>query len=94
MTDENEKPEKTYNALEVLGEVSGVGTDEAKRIFDEVKANLALLDGCPRHVFEPNKRQGKLVRDYKCKRCGGVLDSINVRWYNRGLVDGAQHDPA
>lgn len=78
--------EKRYNALEVLGKVSGLGTDEAKRIFEQVKENHAKLDACDGHDFEPHERQGKLVRSYKCLCCNGVIDSINRQWYERGRV--------
>lgn len=76
-----------HNALEVLGRVSGLGTDEARRIFEQVKVNQARLDACegPHDFCIEHRRVGTIVRDYKCRKCGGVLDSINVGWYKRGL---------
>ncbi|KKN18695.1 hypothetical protein LCGC14_0953110 [marine sediment metagenome] len=82
--------EKRYNAAEVLGKVSGLGSGEVDRIFEEVKANHAKLDACDGHDFEPCERIGELVRSYKCMRCFGVLDAVNRRWYECGRVHGAQ----
>ena len=77
---------KKHNALEVLGKVSGLGTEEAKRIFEEVKANHARLAACERHDFEPIDA-AKRRSPHRCRRCGGELNALNVSWYNRGLAD-------
>ncbi len=80
---------RKHSALEVLGAVSGLGTDEARKIFEQVKTNHARLEGCAGpHVFVEHRHVGKLVREYRCALCGGTLDSINVGWYRRGLEHG------
>lgn len=78
--------EKKHNALEVLGKVSGLGTEDTKRIFEECRANQARLEACTRHDFEPVDVDNRFGM-YRCRRCGGKLDVLNVSWYNRGLAD-------
>lgn len=59
-----------------------------KAILEDVKANFAKLDACPVHDFEPFEfiGDGKLVRKHRCKKCGGLLDSLMARWYQKGLA--------
>lgn len=59
-----------------------------QRIWEEVKANHAKLDGCPGpHDFQPCEsiRGTAVPRRYRCAICGGEVDTINRRWYQRGL---------
>jgi len=84
-------PPKKYNALEVLGKVSGLGTDEAKRIFEQVKENQRRLDECVGpHDFQPIGEEKKFGRRHVCTLCKGEIDSINKSWYETGLKHGAE----
>ena len=54
-------------------------------IWEQVKENKNKLNSCNYHQFDditPNLKMGK---KYKCKNCGGELNSINVSYYNLGL---------
>lgn len=58
------------------------------KIWKMVKQNHKKLNSCECHNFidiSPDKSLGK---KYKCKNCSGILDSINVSWYNLGLKHG------
>jgi hypothetical protein len=64
--------------------------DDAKKLWDNVKANGRALDNCEGpHRFEPTVPTVKLGRVYRCAKCGGEADSIAVRWYEMGLRHGA-----
>ncbi len=63
--------------------------EDSRRIWEEVKANHAKLDGCAAHEFRPvpkypNKPEHPL-KDFQCLRCGGRIDAIAHGWYQRGL---------
>lgn len=66
---------------------------EAQKILEQVKTNLAKLRGCKGpHEFEPytyyNDNPEGLVRDFKCKLCGGTTSTFNVSWYQDGVKHG------
>jgi len=55
--------------------------------------NHVLLTKCDGpHEFEPSEWNNikTLVRRYRCKKCGGYLDALEVVWYNRGLSHAAK----
>jgi hypothetical protein len=62
--------------------------EDSKRIWEEVKANFAKLDACPRHEFQPVPRYpdqpSHPMKDYVCRRCGGKIDAIAHSWYEKG----------
>lgn len=68
--------------------------DELRQIFEAVKANHATLEGCGGpHDFEPFEwKDGTkdFVRKHKCKKCGGIIDSLDVIWYHKGLKHAAK----
>jgi hydrogenase maturation factor HypF (carbamoyltransferase family) len=57
---------------------------EMLKLWNEVKANHALLDACSRHVFGPPDKPWGGYR--ACANCGGRLDVIHAHWYERGLA--------
>ena len=62
-------------------------------IFLQVKANSALLQGCPRpHDFEPDPADTvhNVLKRQRCKKCGGTMDSLAAAHYNDGLKDGRE----
>lgn len=57
---------------------------DAKATFEQIKANRAKLDACPRHAFgelPPLAFGVKLT----CQRCGGALGAIEAAQYARGF---------
>jgi len=73
--------------LDILEDISGLPPGEARKIYDEVKANLDALRDCPLHRFE--KREGTRPMDtkYRCAECGGVIPPGEYQWYKRGRED-------
>ncbi len=73
-----------------------ISREEADQLFREVKANHARLDACAGpHDFQVNEMypHGKLVRNYKCSKCGGIVETLHKNWYERGLAHGRAVKP-
>ncbi len=63
--------------------------ETAKAIFEEAKANTVALNNCAGpHVFEDITPELKIGKRFRCRLCGGALNGIEVRWYQRGLEHG------
>lgn len=63
--------------------------EDAKRIWEEVKANIVKLGACPGpHVFEKEPGPATVVPHYVCAVCRGRVDHSAHRWYNLGLQHG------
>lgn len=76
------------DGLEVLSKVSGVPKKEVDEIWQKVKENKARLDSCELpHDFHTIKENGGLPRKAFCKKCLGVVDVVNARFYKQGLED-------
>lgn len=84
---DHRNPDGTYNGVAVMSAVTRLPQAEVQRLWDEVRANHAKLNACPRHDFEPATEA--LQRRRICRACGGWADSVAVSWYERGLRDGA-----
>ena len=54
--------------------------------YSELKENMRKLDNCPGHKF-PEFRNG-VYTHYRCERCGGVISSLERRWYEIGFQEG------
>ncbi len=77
--------ERTYDGSKVLGELSGLGTTEVKKIWEQVKANELVLRACAvPHDFGPVAND----RQCECSKCHGTLHATDVHWYNLGLEHG------
>lgn len=77
-------PEK--DSLDVLSKVSGISKKEVRAIFEEVKRNHKLLDGCIRpHDFIAFGKGP--MRNERCTRCNGVVSSSAANYYKQGLKD-------
>jgi hypothetical protein len=65
-------------------------TSKTKKVWDEVTANRAKLDGCSRHNFVPVDIVGTTFAwtSYRCANCGGTVDAIAHAWYQRGIQHG------
>jgi hypothetical protein len=83
-------PGKKPDVHDVLGAVSGLSREESKRILAEVRANMQLLEECggPHDFKAVPPDRGRIPRKYKCRFCGGTVDSPAYTWYKRGLEHG------
>lgn len=80
--------------IEDLAERLGVSKSEAGKIgkiLNEVFENNKKLDSCSRHYFEPINRntnqplkKPEIFCKWKCKYCGGTVDSTARNWYLKG----------
>jgi hypothetical protein len=62
--------------------MTGVPRAEILSMWDQVKINIAKLDACPRHRFEPVPvRMGDKVR---CDNCGGQISLVDLSHYVKG----------
>lgn len=75
------------NPLEKLARATGIVQPELMSIWDQVKANHALLESCHLHDFGSTDAH-KLGAKYTCRACGGAADAVAVSWYQRGLAHG------
>lgn len=73
----------------------GLSTEKTGQLWHAVRDNTRRLDTCPGpHQFAPVRAdRGALAQtpqtfatDHRCTVCGGVLDLLAVRWYERGLA--------
>lgn len=76
--------EKRYDALKVLGSMSGLGRSEAKKIWDQVRENQARLDSCPKHSF--SGEVAAFGKKLLCASCGGMLGIVEIGMYIKGYV--------
>lgn len=60
----------------------------ARRHTDLARENARRLDGCANHAFKQVEEAPRLVLNYRCASCGGVIDWIAYRWY----VTGRRHE--
>ena len=71
---------------EVLSKVSGLKQKVVNEIWENVKANRAMLESCSLHDFsidlKPEQAYGKRFR---CSKCGGEVDHITKLWYEKGI---------
>lgn len=77
--------EVTHNAIDVLAGISGLSKEAVKEIAEEAKANVARLNSCSRHDFQPVGRRA-FADDYVCQHCQGKVNSSSFRWYSDGLI--------
>lgn len=66
----------------VLSRVSGLSRDDVLQIWEEVKANKARLDACPRHRFPGGSV--KIGQKVICQACGGGMSLTDAGSYVRG----------
>jgi len=61
-------------------------TEEAKKIFAQVRANSVALSSCTRHDFQPDPNDKRpILKRQVCSRCGGWVDFGSASWYRKGL---------
>lgn len=77
MTDER------VNGRRFLSGMTGLPENDIQKIWDEVKANLAKLQSCPRHLVDP-PGEPKMGIKLTCQVCGGVIGLAAISEYIRG----------
>ena len=70
--------------IDTLSEISGLSTDVIKEIAAKVIENNKKLNSCSLHNFDTPCD----TRNWKCKNCGGTVDTRIKRWYENGLDHG------
>ncbi|MBN2714032.1 MAG: hypothetical protein JXR97_16555 [Planctomycetes bacterium] len=74
------------DVFDKLSSVSGLTRFEVDAIWEGVKANRKRLEECDHpHEFELVD-QDKVVRNARCRKCGGVVVATNALWYIDGLA--------
>ncbi len=78
------------DGADALSKVSGLPRPEVQAIFEKVKANHRLLDACagPHDFSLVDPAAPPFKREYRCARCGGVVDHTRYAWYAKGLEHG------
>lgn len=88
-TNDHRNPDGTYNAVNVLSDITGLPREEVASIAEQVKANHERLNGCDYHEFramsasEAGLRASRSQR-YRCIHCQGEVDSTAYRWHQIG----------
>lgn len=74
------------NLFEVMEKITGIPTEEQKKIFEGVQENHRKLNSCKCHDFSIElPGPTKLNPKWKCKNCGGVVESIEKKYYEQGF---------
>lgn len=59
--------------------------NEAREMFEAVKANRAKIDGCARHRFEIGDPPYTFGQKFTCSNCGGTMDAVQAFRYCQGF---------
>ncbi len=74
--------------LDKFARATGISKAEILAMADQIRANFDTLAACKGHEFEPEEFGAALRKKYKCRVCGGYVESIAYRWYNLGRAHG------
>lgn len=71
------------DGINKLSEISGLSTCVIGDIVNQVLTNNKKLNSCKLHNFDIpcNKR-------WECVNCGGIVDTLIKRWYEKGIIHG------
>lgn len=61
---------------------------DGRAALAETRANLAKLEACKDHNFQPIT-PGLFGTRYMCHNCKGEVDGLTAKWYERGRLHGA-----
>lgn len=81
--------DKTLNLKEALSKISGIPVDGVNQLWDDVKANRALLDGCDNHDFSKEIKPKVGYSEWQCVNCEGIVTNRDKKWYELGLKHGS-----
>jgi hypothetical protein len=63
--------------------------EQSRAIWDRAVANRKVLDECQvPHDFVDVTPERNIGKDYRCSKCGGVVESLHRYWYEQGLKHG------
>lgn len=75
------------DSLDQLATATGLSRGAMLELAAEVKANVARLNACPWHDFEPVPGArvvfGQPSR-YRCRHCDGEIDRHAFHWHEQG----------
>lgn len=80
----------TTDSVDRLAGFTGQSREALLGIWEEVKANTARLNACPRHDFVA-EQPGRLGSKWRCSACSGTVDGSAAHWYRQGLTHGGAH---
>lgn len=75
------------DSVDKISGFTGLPRQTLLELWEQAKANVALLDACARHDF-PEPEVGKPGARLQCRACGGLASAPEVRWYQLGLKHG------
>lgn len=76
---------------DVIEKVTGISKSEQKKIFEDLQKNGETLKNCNLHDFSIEiPQRNRLNKKWKCKNCGGIVDTSEKLWYENGLSHGSQ----
>ena len=73
------------NGFSFMSKISGAPKERVATIWEEVKANIARIDACPRHRFEGDRAAVKLGVRQVCLNCGGAMGIVDIGNYIKGF---------
>ena len=80
----HQNPDGTYDGVGVMSDLTGLSRQSIVDIAAEAKANHARLYSCAYHEFEPIQQSKPMRQRYRCKHCGGEVDSNAYHWHEQG----------
>lgn len=77
-------PHAHHSHAQVGGLAMKPVSEKSRRLWEQVKANSARLESCPRHHFT----YAKVVvgRPVACDNCGGTMHLTDAGMYVRGYI--------
>lgn len=75
------------DSVDALSAATGLRRDALLEVWDEVKANNAVLGACQRHQFECTDPT-RLSAKWRCTACGGTVSGNSAYWYALGRSHG------
>jgi tRNA(Ile2) C34 agmatinyltransferase TiaS len=75
------------DSVDVISAAAGLSRATMLEIWDEVKANNAVLNACPRHEFL-SEDPGRIGAKWRCPNCGGRVNETQAHWYKLGRLHG------
>lgn len=71
-------------SVDTLAKLTGISHEDMLATWDQVKANGAKLNACPRHDFEQIPDGKPMRHRFRCTHCTGEVDSSAYYWHEQG----------
>ena len=75
------------DSLDTLSAATGLSRQTMLELAAQAKANVARLNACPWHDFEPVPGAKVVFGQpdrFRCQRCGGEIDRHAFYWHEQG----------